>query len=98
MNLRYDERNDHIYCTKAYDHKEILKAMGFRWDQMTHTWIIDCPKDLTVMGNLICDVFVDCKMDYYDLCDFVNDIVSVKGEFSMDDDHLVKFQAATENV
>lgn len=98
MKMCYDKRNDHIYCTNAYDHKETLKAMGFRWNHIGSAWFIDCPKDLTAMGNLICDVFVDCKMDYYDLCDFLADIYAVKGEFSMDDAHLEKFQAATENV
>lgn len=98
MKMYYDSRNDHIYCTDAYDCKDILKAMGFRWNHIGSAWFIACPKNLTVMGNLICDVFVDCKMDYYDLCDFVNAIVTVKGEFSMDDSHMAKFQSATENI
>lgn len=98
MKLGYDGRNDHIYCTRAYECKETLKAMGFRWDGISSCWRIACPKDLTTMGNLICDIFVDCKLDYYDLCDFLNDLVAAKGEFSMDDAHLAKFQAATADI
>lgn len=98
MKMFYDNTNDHIYCINAFAHKEILKAMGFRWNHIGNAWFIACPKDLTVMGNLICDVFVDCKVDYFDLCEFLNALYVVKGEFSMDDAHLAKFQAATENI
>lgn len=100
MSMGYDGRNDRIYCINAYECKEALKAMGFRWDGISRCWSIACPKDLTTMGNLICDIIVDCKLDCYDvcLCDFLDVLVAAKGEFSMDDAHLAKFQAATADI
>lgn len=98
MKMHYDEQNNHIYCTNAYNCKENLKALGFRWNHIGKAWFVDCPKDLTAMGNLICDASVDCKMDYADLCEFMCAVSEAKGEFSMDDSHLEKLQAAMSGI
>lgn len=94
MKMYYDKRNNHIYCNDAYSCKESLKALGFRWNSMQKVWFIDCPKDMTVLGNLICDVFVDCKMDYCDFCDFLAVIDREVGQIDMDDAHIAKYQAS----
>ena len=98
MKMHYDGRNDHIYCTDAYNCKDALKGLGFCWNSIGKVWCAECPKDLMVMGNLICDAAVDCKLDYYDLCEFIGEISAVKGEFSMDDAHLEKFQDAMSGI
>lgn len=71
MKISYDKRNNQIYCNNAYSVKEILKSYGFRFCGIDQTWTIDMPKDISVLGNLICDVAVDCGVDYADLCEFI---------------------------
>ena len=72
MKMGYDKRNDRIYCDNAYSVKEILKGHGFRYYSMDRTWEIAIPKDMATLGNLICDVAVDCGVDYADLCEFIS--------------------------
>lgn len=71
MKMGYDKRNDQIYCTSAYSVKEILKNYGFRYCGIDQTWAIAMPKGIATLGNLICDVTVDCGVDYADLCEFI---------------------------
>lgn len=96
MKMYYDERNDHIYCTDAYDCKDILKGMGFRWNSIGKAWFITRPQDL---GNMICDIFVECKMDYFDFCEFIAMLPeNIAASIVMDDIHTAKFQAATADI
>lgn len=72
MKMGYDKRNDQIYCYNAYSVKEILKNYGFRYCGIDQTWYIAMPKDMATLGNLICDVAVDCGVEYIDLCEFIS--------------------------
>lgn len=100
MKLHYDARNDHIYCTHAYDCKDILKEMGFRWNSIGKAWFINRPKNNVELGNMVCDLYINCKMDYFDLYDFLSLHLptEISATIAMDEEHTARFQAATENI
>lgn len=98
MKVYYDSRNNQLCCINAYDCKEALKTLGFRWNRIGSEWFVACP-DAANLGNLICDLFADCGLDYYDVCDLINSLPADRAEcmMMMDDAHMAKFQAAAEN-
>ena len=100
MKLYYDNRNDHIYCTDAYACKDILKGMGFRWNGMSKVWFIARPKSNEALGNMICDLYIACKMDYYDICEFLSMSLpeSISTAITMDAEHTARFQAAIADI
>lgn len=95
--MYYDKRNNHIYCTHAFEVKENLKALGYRWNSIGSAWFIAMPKDSTTLANLICDTVVACGIDYADFCAFM--ALSLPAEhaevlMSMDEEHIAKMQTA----
>lgn len=100
MKMHYDQINDHIYCDNAYSCKDILKSKGFRWNPSQKMWFLRRPKDGIELGNLICELYIECGMDYYDLCDFLSTSLpaEISAAINMDKAHLAKFQAATADI
>ena len=96
MYIHYDCRNDLICCDNAFAVKDIIKGYGFRFCSVNKSWVISRPKDLSVLGNLICDVVVDCKLDYYAMCDLIAQLPAECAEtmMFMDESHTAKAQAA----
>lgn len=75
----------------CYEKKEILKGMGFKFNGISKSWEI-AVDDLNNLGNLLCDVVVDCKLKYDDAEDFfcyVSD--KIAENMTMDKAHETKY-------
>jgi hypothetical protein len=90
------ETKPELICRNAYEQKEALKALGFRWDANQKAWE-KMFNDFSEVGDAFVDVVVDCNLPYDDVEDFFsrtdNAIVEA---FSFSDSKLDKYNAYME--
>lgn len=98
MEIRYDGSKSQIYCTHAFQDKDVLKALGFRFNGINKSWFLPMPKTGIDVGNLICDLFTRCDVDFWGLNDhfFSNLPETIANTIGLDEAHQVAWNAATD--
>lgn len=97
MTINYDSKKNQIYCTNAFLGKEVLKEYGFRFNGINKSWFLPMPKTGIEIGNLICDLFTRCDVDFWNLSDFFFGHLpkEIAETIGMDEAHQAAWNAAT---